>query len=156
MCFTRYLNINSIRNKISSIPFLIANNLDVFATAETKLDSSFPGTQFLPEQMRKPYRLDAFAKKVGLLVFLNKDISSKCVQSFPLPGDILAILFEITLKQQKLLVVSVYRLTHQSLDYFLSSMTGLLDHYLQHLEDFAILGNFNEDENTPKMELFLS
>ena len=44
-----YLNINSIRNKISSIPFLIENNLDVFATAETKLDSSFPGSQFLPE-----------------------------------------------------------------------------------------------------------
>ena len=52
MCFTRYLNINSIRNKISSIPFLIANNLDVFVTAETKLDPSFPGSQFLPEQMR--------------------------------------------------------------------------------------------------------
>ena len=35
-------------------------------------------------------------------------------------------------------------------------MTGLLDHYVQNFEDFVILGNFNEDENSPKMELFLS
>ena len=36
-----YLNINSIRNRFSSIPCLNENNLDVFAMAETKLYSSF-------------------------------------------------------------------------------------------------------------------
>ena len=39
-----HLNMNSIRNKFSSIPHLIDNNLDIFAIAETKLDSSFPGS----------------------------------------------------------------------------------------------------------------
>ena len=47
-----YLNINSIRNKFSSILHLIHNNLDIFATAETKLDSSFPGRQFILPGMR--------------------------------------------------------------------------------------------------------
>ena len=42
-----YLKINSIRNKYSHIPCLIENNLDVFITAETKLGSSFPESQFL-------------------------------------------------------------------------------------------------------------
>ena len=37
-----YLNINSIRNKFSSIPHKMNNNLDIFAIAVTKLDSSFP------------------------------------------------------------------------------------------------------------------
>ena len=37
-----YLNINSIRNKFSSIPHKMDNNLDIFAIAVTKLDSSFP------------------------------------------------------------------------------------------------------------------
>ena len=46
--------------------------------------------------------------------------------------------------QQKLLVVCIYWLPHQNLDYFLSSIKGLLDHGLQHLEDFVILGNSNE------------
>ena len=35
-----HLNMNSIRNKFSSIPHLIDNNLDIFAITETKLDSS--------------------------------------------------------------------------------------------------------------------
>ena len=37
-----YLNINSIRNKFSSIPHKMDNNLDISAIAVTKLDSSFP------------------------------------------------------------------------------------------------------------------
>ena len=36
-----YLSTNSIRNRFSSTPCLIENVLDVFAMAETKLDSSF-------------------------------------------------------------------------------------------------------------------
>ena len=34
-------------------------------------------------------------------------------------------------------------------------MVGL-DHYLQHYEDFIILGDFNENEHNPKMQYFLS
>ena len=34
-----YLDINSIRNKLSSIPHLIDNKLDILAIAERKLDS---------------------------------------------------------------------------------------------------------------------
>ena len=59
-----YLNINSIRNKFSSIPHLIDNNLDIFAIANTKLDSSFPESQFILSGMRKPFRLDELAEKV--------------------------------------------------------------------------------------------
>ena len=71
-----YLNINSIRNKFSSIPHLIDNNLDIFAIAETKLDSSFPESQFILTGMRKPFRLDITSKKGELLVFVNNDINS--------------------------------------------------------------------------------
>ena len=80
-----YLNINSIRNKLSDIPCLIKNNLDAFILVETKLGSSFPESQLLLEGMSKPYRLNDFAEKVGLFVFVNKDIPSRCLQSFHLP-----------------------------------------------------------------------
>ena len=52
-----YLNINSIRNKFSSIPHWIDNNLDIFPIPEAK-----------------PFRLDVTRKKVGLLVFVNNVI----------------------------------------------------------------------------------
>ena len=93
-----YLNINSIRNKFSSIPHLIDNNLDIFAIAETKLDSSFPESQFILPGMRKPFRLDVTSRKGGLLVFVNNDIPSKYLWSLHLPGYTQAILFKIDLK----------------------------------------------------------
>ena len=135
-----YLNVNSIQNKFSSIPHLIDNNLDISAIVETKLDSSFPESQFILPGMRKPFRLDVTSRKDGLLAFANNDIRSKYVnndipskylRSFHLPGDIQAIPLEINLKQRKLIVISIYRPPDQNLDYFLSSITGLLDHYLK-------------------------
>ena len=48
---------NSIRNKFSSIPHGIDNNLDIFLIPEAK-----------------PFRLDVTRKKVGLLVFVNNVI----------------------------------------------------------------------------------
>ena len=81
----------------------------MFALAETKLDSSFPESQFLLEGMKKPYRFDVSSRKVGLLVFFNKKVPSKYLRSFHLPNDIQVIPTEVNLKQRKLLVVSIYR-----------------------------------------------
>ena len=130
--------------------------MDIFAIAETKLDSSFPESQFLLPGMRKPFRLDVTSRKGGLLVFVNNDIPSKYLRNSHLPGDIQAIPLEINLKQRKLLVVSIYRPPDQNLDYFLSSITGLLDHYLKSYEDFVIMGDFNANESNPAMETFLN
>ena len=71
---------------------------------------------------------------------------------FHLPEDRLAIPFETNLKQRKLLVVSIYRPPDQNLDYFLSSIIGLLDHYLKSYEYFVIMGDFNANESNPAME----
>ena len=120
---------------------LIHNNLNIIAIAETKLDSWFPESQFILLGMGTSV-LDVTSIKGGLLVFVNNDIPSKYTWSFHLPGDIQAIHFEINLKQCKLLVVSIYRPPNQNLDYFLSSITCLLDHYLKSHEDFVIMGDF--------------
>ena len=148
----RYLIINSIRNKFSSISHLIDNNLDIFAIAKTKLDSSFPESRFILPGMREPFRLDVTSRKGGLLVFFNTDIPSKYLRSFHLPGDIQAITFGINLKQRKSLIACIYRPPDQNLDNFLSSITGLLDHYLTSNEDFVIMGDFNPNLSNPAME----
>ena len=130
--------------------------MDIFAIAETKLDSSFPESQFILPGMRKPFRLDVTSRKGGLLVFVNNDIPSKYLRNSHLPGDIQAIPLEINLKQRKLLVVSIYRPPDQNLDYFLSSITGLLDRHLKSYEDFVIMGDFNANESNPAMKTFLN
>ena len=131
-----------MRNKFSSIPHLIDNNLDRFAIAETKLDSPFPESQFILPEMRNSFRLDETSRTGGLLMFVNNYIPSKYLRRFHLPLDIHAIPCEITLKQCKLIAVSIYRPPDQNLDYFLSSITGLLrfTYYLKSYEDFIIMG----------------
>ena len=75
------------------------HNIDIFAIAETKLDSSFPESQFLLERMKKPYRFDVISIKGGLLVYVNKNFLSKYLRSFHLPNDIRVIAIEVNLKQ---------------------------------------------------------
>ena len=106
--------------------------------------------------MRKSFQLDVTGRKGGLLVFVNNDIPSKYLRIFYLPRDIQAISFQINLKQRKLRVASIYRPPDQTLDYFLSSITVFLDHYLKSYEDFVIMGDFNANESNPAMETFLN
>ena len=52
------LNINSIRNKFDQLKLLLANHIDILILIETKLDESFPTSQFLIEGFCEPYRQD--------------------------------------------------------------------------------------------------
>ena len=150
------LNINSIRNKFSSILHLIDKNLVIFAIAETKLDSLFPESQFILSGIRKPFRLDVTNRKGGLLMFVNNDIPSKDLRGFHLPRYTgysfwdkfktaqATCRFYISTSISKLKII------------FLSSITGLLDHYLKPYEDFVMVGYFNANESNPAMQTFLN
>ena len=105
--------------------------------------------------MKKPYRFDVSSRKGGLLVYVNKNISSKYLRSLHLSNDIQAIPIEVHLKQRKLLVTSIYRPPDQKIAYFLSSTTDLLDNYLKTYEDIIVIGDFNESETNPALDSFL-
>ena len=72
-----YLNINSVRNKFDQLIEYLDNTINILMIAETKLDESFPDSQFKIPGMKKPYRLDITSNSGGLLVFIDKNISSK-------------------------------------------------------------------------------
>ena len=57
-----HLNINSIRNKFDMLSDLIRGKIDILLISETKLDETFPSSQFLIPGFSIPYRLD---RKVG-------------------------------------------------------------------------------------------
>ena len=66
-----YLNINSVRNKFKNMSSLISENVDILIVAKTKLDSSFPTTQFLIPGFHHPFQLDINRRSGGLLVMLK-------------------------------------------------------------------------------------
>ena len=69
---------------------------------ETKLDNSFPNAQFLIPNFDQPFYLDIGG---GLVVFVRSLILARMLSNYRLPP----ILFEISLKNEKRLFVSVYK-----------------------------------------------
>ena len=67
-----HLNINSLRNKFEFLISLIEDNIDVLMISETKLDESFPTSQFMINGLRAPFRLDRNIKVVVLFYILER------------------------------------------------------------------------------------
>ena len=69
-----YVNINTLQNKIISLRGIIAKvPLDVFCIDETKLDDSFPNSQFILENVQfPPFRRDRNSKGGGKLVYVKQ------------------------------------------------------------------------------------
>ena len=120
-----YININSIRNKFNMLSALLKSDVGILTIAETKIDETFPSNQFLLENFKKPYRLDKSNKSGGLLVYVLQDIPSKPLTNFSIPQDLQAIPFEITLKNRKWLIISVYNPDKNIGNIFLENLTDL-------------------------------
>ena len=58
-----HLNINSIRNKFDMLVDLVKDNLDVILLSETKIDASFPDSQFIIQGYSPAHRLDRTARR---------------------------------------------------------------------------------------------
>ena len=62
--------------------------------AKTKLDPSFPNSQFLIRGFHEPMRLDITSKHGGMLVYIKSSLPSRSMSNFKLPENIQVITFE--------------------------------------------------------------
>ncbi|MEO0684268.1 MAG: hypothetical protein AAFY76_04240 [Cyanobacteria bacterium J06649_11] len=144
---------NSVRNKLLGLFSVLGNDFDVFSIAETKLDSSFPNTQFTVKGYKSPIRLDISDSSGGLLVYVKNGLSAIQLKSFVLPKDIQIIPLQINLKNCKWLICSVYRPPSLDLNYFLQILTNLIDFY--NFERCVIIGDINSDPKLGNLDNFL-
>ena len=150
-----YLNINSIRNKFENLCELVAGNVDILCIAETKLDPSFPNSQFLIPGFHKPLRMDVSSWRGGLLVYIKSSLSSKMLTKFKLPNKIQIIPFELNLRKDKWLFVSIYKPPLQNNQYFVGILSDLLDFYSNEYDNKVVLGDFNLEPSSPSMLSFM-
>ena len=78
---------------------IIKGNIDILIVSETKIDDSFPLSQFCIHGYNKPIRLDRNSHGGGLLILIRENIP--CKQLFVPKVDIEAIFFEINMKRNK-------------------------------------------------------
>lgn len=151
--FVGYLNINSVRNKLLDLSSTIRDYFDIIAIAETKIDASFPNTQFLMGGYKTPYRLDVSDTSGGILVYVKRGLSSSRLKGFTIPNDIQIIPFEIVLRSKKWQIISIYRPPKQNLEYFLSILSDVVDFY--NSDRCIIIGDFNIEPSDERLKCFL-
>ena len=76
------ININSIRNKIELLSEAVFGNIDILMVSETKIDMSFPTSQFIIQGFAAPSRLDRTNTGGGMLICVRVKVATDiCIQS---------------------------------------------------------------------------
>ena len=66
---------------------IVKDNIDISMILESKLDDSFPDSQFLIEGFGKPFRLDRNRNGGGIMLFIRSDIPAKVISTDKSPFE---------------------------------------------------------------------
>ena len=72
-----HININSLRNKFEMLQEVIGNSIDVLLKSRTKINASFPSSQFILDGFTPPHRLDRTQHGGVKMLFIRQDVPSK-------------------------------------------------------------------------------
>ena len=93
------ININSIRNTFELLFSFVSNNTDVLLISETKIDNTFPVSQFYVPGYWVPYRLDRTENGGGIMLYVKKHIPCRILSKFTLEKEIESFAIEINLRK---------------------------------------------------------
>ena len=65
-----HLNINSTKNKFDFLAHQVKGDIDILMVSETKLDESFPPSQFFLDGYRAPFRFDRNGNDGGISLYI--------------------------------------------------------------------------------------
>ena len=151
-----HLNINSIRNKFVTLSDIVKNKIDIMLISETKLDTSFPNTQFHIDGFSPPYRTDRKnGKGGGLILYVRNDIPSKELKAILIPTDVECIFIEINLFKKRWLICGCYNPHKNQIEKHISFLNKSLDYYLPYYDNIIILGDFNSEPTETHMKEFI-
>ena len=145
------LNINSIRNKFKFLEKDICANLDILLISETKLDDSFPSTQFLFDGFSKPYRLDKCSIGGGILLYIRDDTPSRLLSN---SNKTESIFTEINFRKKKWLICASYNPHKSNISNHLHHLGKGLDNYIGNYDNILLLGDFNSEFSEPCLNDF--
>ena len=146
---------NSLNSKFDDIQCIIPGNIDVMIFVETKLDDSFPTSQFSMDGFAKPFRRDRNKFGGGILIYVREDIPCKLLNNHSFPDDIEGLFVELNFRKSKLLLLGTYHPPSQQDNYYFQSIGDSLDIYCSFYEKCVLVGDFNAEENEESMKQFL-
>ena len=146
---------NSISGKFEQLKTVVQGIIDVLVITETKLDATFPDSQFFIEGYSTPYRLDRNRHGGGVLIYIREDIPNKKLSKHNCPADIEGLFIEINLRKTKWLIFGTYHPPNQSDQYYFDCVGRALDSYNAIYDKYLLIGDFNAEERETCMKEFL-
>ena len=141
------ININSIRNKFDLLMNIIKNEIDILMISETKIDNSFPISQFTMTGYSIPFRLDRTSHGDGILLLVKEDIPCKTIK-IDCDADFEGIFVEINLRKEKWLLCCSYNPHTSNMTNHLKNICKTLDKLGATYDNLILLRNFSvEPEN---------
>ena len=150
-----HLNVNSFAGKFDAINTIIPGKVDVVVFSETKLDNSYPSSQFLMKGFTNPFRQDRNSHGGGIMIYVREDIPSKVLKLHSFPSDIEGIFVELTFRKVKWLLFGTYHPPNQNNKYFFENLGTALDVYIGKYDKFLLAGDFNIEEKETSLSDFL-
>ena len=144
------LNINSIRNKFTSLSNMIKDNIDILLISETKIDSSFPTVQFHIDGYTI-HRRDRNENGGGLLLYVREDVPSTLLKT---DSEIEAFYVELNVRKKKWLLCCSYNPSKNSITNHLVEIGKNNDLFSSKYENFILLGDFNSEPSEQPMSDF--
>ena len=149
------LNINSVIRKFDALKSIISGMIDVMIIVESKLDDSFPTSQFLINGYGIPFRRDRNKFGGGILIYVREDIPCKLLDRHQLPDDIEGLFVELNFRKSRLLLLGTYHPPNQKENYFFQSISQAIDIYSADYGKYIFTGDFNTEENEVAIKKFL-
>ena len=123
------VNNNSSPDKFDEVKVLVNGMLAILIITKTKLDATFPVSQFHVDGFSKPYHLGRNRNWDGVVIYVREDIPSKILIKHVLPTDIEALFIELNFRKCKWLLSGIYHPPSQSDQYFFDRLDNALDAY---------------------------
>ena len=99
-----HLNINYLRNKFEMLREIVQDKLNVLLVSETKVDLSFPSSQFAIKGFSASFWRDRNSSGDGIKLFVREEIPSKLLIQYKPNRSVENIFIEINLWSKKWLL----------------------------------------------------
>ena len=149
-----HININFLESKFEALRSLIKDTLDVLVVTETKIDESYPTSQFCIDGFGALLRLDRNKHGGGVIIYVREHPPYKIIPFYNKPKDVEAIFFELTLRNKKWLIMGGYNPASETTSYFLDHVSKSLDKTMANYDNILILGDFNSTMSDVPMKNF--
>ena len=141
-----------MRNKFDILTDQITGNVNVMVISETKLDDSFPESQFKIPGYSSPFRLDRDQNGGGIMVFFREDMTVKFLWFED--KHIEALFIELNFRKKKWLLSCSYNPNKNNISNHLQWLRSSLDLYSAKYENIILIGDFKESPEESHMETF--